>query len=130
MKIGDAAEQSGLPVKTVRYYDEIQLVSPGREESGYRAYSESDVHRLQFVSRSRSLGFSLEDCRHLLSLYEDQSRASSSVKQIVQEKLKEVDRKIEELQGLRKTLVHLSDNCKGDSRPDCPILDDLSGAKH
>jgi len=128
MKIGDAAEQSGLPVKTIRYYDEIELVSPGRAQSGYRTYSASDIHRLQFVSRSRSLGFSLEDCRHLLSLYEDKSRASSSVKQIVQEKLQEVDRKIKELQGLRNTLVHLSDNCRGDSRPDCPILDDLSGA--
>lgn len=127
MNIGDAAEQSGLPVKTVRYYDEIGLVSPARSDSGYRAYSKVDLHRLQFVARARSLGFSLDDCRHLLSLYDDESRASADVKRIVREKLVEVDRKIEELQGLRNTLMHLADNCRGDSRPDCPILADLAG---
>ena len=128
MNIGDASEQSGLPVKTVRYYDEIGLVSPARSDSGYRAYSTVDLHRLQFVARARSLGFSLDDCRHLLSLYDDESRASSDVKRIVREKLVEVDKKIEELQGLRNTLTHLADNCRGDSRPDCPILADLAGS--
>ncbi|MDB4222215.1 Cu(I)-responsive transcriptional regulator [Granulosicoccus sp.] len=128
MNIGDAAEQSGLPVKTVRYYDEIGLVSPARSDSGYRAYSTVDLHRLQFVARARSLGFSLDDCRHLLSLYDDETRASADVKRIVREKLVEVDKKIEELQGLRNTLTHLADNCRGDSRPDCPILADLAGS--
>ena len=128
MNIGDAAEQSGLPIKTVRYYDDIELVSPARSDSGYRIYSSVDLHRLQFVSRARGLGFSLDDCRHLLSLYDDESRASADVKRIVREKLLEVDRKIEELQGMRKTLTHLSNNCRGDSRPDCPILEDLAGS--
>ena len=128
MNIGDAAEQSGLPVKTVRYYDEIGLVSPARSDSGYRAYASVDLHRLQFVSRARGLGFSLDDCRHLLSLYDDESRASKDVKGIVREKLVEVDRKIEELQSLKNTLTHLANNCRGDSRPDCPILEDLAGS--
>lgn len=127
MNIGDAAVQSDLSVKTVRYYDEIGLVSPARLDSGYRTYTDVDVHRLQFVSRARGLGFSLDDCRNLLSLYDDESRASADVKRIVREKLLAVDRKIEELQGLRNTLTHLSDNCRGDSRPDCPILKDLAG---
>ena len=127
MNIGDAAAQSGLPVKTVRYYDEIGLVSPGRLDSGYRTYGAIDLHRLQFIARARGLGFSLDDCRHLLSLYDDESRASKDVKRIVREKLMEVDRKIEELQGLKNTLTHLANNCRGDSRPDCPILEDLAG---
>ena len=127
MNIGDTAAQAGLPVKTVRYYDEIGLVSPARLDSGYRAYSTVDLHRLQFVSRARGLGFSLDDCRHLLSLYDDEKRASADVKSIVREKLLEVDRKIEELQSMKKTLSHLANNCRGDSRPDCPILEDLAG---
>lgn len=129
MNIGEAAEQADLPVKTVRYYDEIGLVTPVRTDSGYRAYSTVDLHRLQFVSRSRGLGFSLDDCRNLLSLYDDESRASADVKRIVKEKLLEVDRKIEELQSMKNTLTHLAHNCRGDSRPDCPILEDLAGSK-
>lgn len=128
MNIGNAAVQADLPVKTVRYYDEIGLVSPSRSSSGYRTYSSADLHRLRFVSRSRGLGFSLEDCRHLLSLYDDESRASADVKRIVREKLSEVDRKIEELQSMKSTLTHLANNCRGDSRPDCPILEDLAGS--
>jgi MerR family transcriptional regulator, copper efflux regulator len=128
MNIGNAAVQADLPVKTVRYYDEIGLVSPSRSSSGYRTYSTADLHRLRFVSRSRGLGFSLEDCRHLLSLYDDESRASADVKRIVREKLSEVDRKIEELQSMKSTLTHLANNCRGDSRPDCPILEDLAGS--
>ena len=128
MNIGEVAEHSGLPVKTLRYYDEIELVSPRRLSSGYRDYSDEDLHRLQFIARSRGLGFSLEDCRHLLSLYNDESRASADVKRIVQEKLVEIDQKIDELEGLRKTLTHLSKNCRGDGRPECPILEDLAGS--
>ncbi|MGI9353047.1 MAG: Cu(I)-responsive transcriptional regulator [Rhizobiaceae bacterium] len=125
MNIRRAAELSGLPVKTVRYYDEISLVQPDRAENGYRDYSEVEVHKLRFLSRARSLGFSLEDCRQLLSLYEDKSRASSSVKEIAQAKIREIEVKLEELQTMRKTLSDLADSCHGDSRHDCPILDEL-----
>ena len=127
MNISEAAGRCGLPIKTVRYYDEIELVVPGRSSSGYREYTIADVHRLRFVARARSLGFSIDDCRHLLSLYEDDQRASADVKAIVEEKLIEVDRKLQELESIRKTLQHLSRNCRGDNRPECPILDDLAG---
>lgn len=127
MNIGEAASQSGLPVKTLRYYDDISLIIAARTDSGYREYNSLDVHRLRFVARARSLGFSIEDCRHLLSLYEDNDRASLDVKAIVKQKLREIDIKVEELQSIRKTLQHLSRHCRGDNRPDCPILDDLAG---
>lgn len=127
MNIGEAASQSGLPVKTVRYYDDIKLIIPARSDSGYREFNSLDVHRLRFVARARGLGFSIEDCRHLLSLYDDSDRASSDVKAIVRQKLREIDFKVEELQSIRKTLQHLSRHCRGDTRPECPILDDLAG---
>lgn len=129
MNIGDAASKSNLPVKTVRYYDEIALVVAARLESGYRDYRPADVHRLRFVARARGLGFSIDDCRHLLSLYDDDSRASADVKAIVADKLREVDRKMEELQSIRSTLEHLSRHCRGDDCPECPILDDLAGTR-
>lgn len=129
MNIGEAAKQSALPVKTVRYYDEIGLVSASRSASGYREYSKNELNRLQFVARARGLGFSLDDCRQLLSLYENRSRASASVKSMVREKLVEIDQKVVELQALRDTLSHLAENCRGDSRPECPILEDLAGQR-
>ena len=127
MNIGTAARQSGLPPKTIRYYEDIGLLTADRAANGYREYSSEDVHRLRFVQRSRSLGFSVEECRQLLSLYTDRDRASSDVKAIATEKLGEIDRKIEELTGLREMLGHLVENCHGDARPDCPIIDGLSG---
>jgi MerR family transcriptional regulator, copper efflux regulator len=127
MNIGTAARQSGLPPKTIRYYEEIGLLTADRAANGYRDYSSEDVHRLRFVQRSRSLGFSIEECRQLLSLYTDRDRASADVKAIATEKLGEIDRKIAELTGLREMLGHLVENCHGDARPDCPIIDGLSG---
>lgn len=127
MNIGTAARESGLPPKTIRYYEEIGLLTADRAANGYRDYSSEDVHRLRFVQRSRSLGFSVEECRQLLSLYTDRDRASADVKAIATEKLGEIDRKIAELTGLREMLGHLVENCHGDARPDCPIIDGLSG---
>lgn len=127
MNIGAAAEASGLPPKTIRYYEEIGLVAPARTGSGYRDYSSDDVHRLRFLHRARSLGFPIEECRTLLSLYEDKSRASAEVKAIAETRIAEIDRKIGELQSLRRTLAHLVHACHGDARPDCPILEDLAG---
>lgn len=127
MNIGTAARQSGLPRKTIRYYEDIGLLTADRAANGYRDYSAEDVHRLRFVQRSRSLGFSVEECRQLLSLYTDRDRASADVKAIATEKLGEIDRKIEELTGLREMLGHLVENCHGDARPECPIIDGLSG---
>jgi len=130
VNISGAAKQSGLSVKTVRYYDDIGLVVAERTASGYREYDESMVSKLRFLQRSRSLGFSLADCRQLLSLYQDKHRASADVKRLAQSRIGEIDRKIAELQSLKHTLATLADACQGDDRPDCPIIDDLAGIKH
>lgn len=127
MNIGTAARQSGLPPKTIRYYEEIGLLKADRAMNGYRDYSTEDVHRLRFVQRARGLGFSVDECRQLLSLYSDRDRASADVKAIAREKLAEIDRKMAELTGLRAMLGHLVDHCHGDHRPDCPIIDGLAG---
>ncbi len=127
MNIGEAARRSELPAKTIRYYEDIALVSPERLQNGYRDYSDNDVHRLRFLQRSRSLGFTIEECRLLLSLYDDEGRASSDVKSIVKSKIANIDQKIEELKSLRVTLEVLANQCHGDEKPDCPIIDDLSG---
>ena len=127
MNIGEAARQCELPAKTIRYYEDIDLVRPGRLENGYRDYSDRDIHTLRFLQRSRSLGFSIEECRLLLSLYEDEGRASSDVKSIVSSKIEHIDQKIQELNSLKATLEFLANSCHGNDKPDCPIIDDLSG---
>ncbi|WP_370253923.1 Cu(I)-responsive transcriptional regulator [Nioella sp.] len=125
MNIGDVAERSGLPPKTIRYYEDIGLVTPQRSSNGYRSFRESDLHKLTFLGRARSLGFSIEDCRALLALYEDETRASGDVKRIAKEHLTRIDRKIEELSAMRSTLSHMVHACAGDDRPNCPILNEL-----
>jgi Cu(I)-responsive transcriptional regulator len=127
MNIGDVARRSGLPAKTIRYYEDIGLVTPRRGANGYRAFCESDLHKLGFIGRARSLGFSIEDCRGLLELYEDTGRASADVKRIAQQHLARVDAKLAELEQMRATLSQLIEHCAGDHRPDCPILADLAG---
>ncbi|MDD9908675.1 MAG: Cu(I)-responsive transcriptional regulator [Ahrensia sp.] len=129
MNIGEASQQSSLPPKTIRYYEDIALVKPARAENGYRDYSTEDVHRLRFLQRARSLGFTIVECRLLLSLYEDDHRASADVKAIAEDKITEIDRKIDHLQSLRLTLVALAQNCEGDDKPECPIIDDLAGVR-
>jgi Cu(I)-responsive transcriptional regulator len=128
MNIGEVAERSGIPPKTIRYYEDIGLVRPKRSGNGYRAFREADLHKLAFLGRARALGFSIEDCRTLLSLYEDESRESAQVKAIAAEHLTAIDQKIDQLQAMRGTLSHLINTCHGDHRPDCPILDDLAGS--
>lgn len=127
MNIGEAAEATGLPAKTIRYYEDIGLVAADRRPNGYRDYGDTELHSLRFVQRARSLGFSVADCRDLLSLYRDRDRTSADVKALAQTRLEEIDGKIAELQGLRATLSDLIDACAGDHRPDCPILNDLAG---
>lgn len=126
--VGEAGEAAGLPPKTLRYYEEIGLVVPDRRGNGYRAYRPSDVHRLRFLKRARSLGFSIDDCRTLLSLYGDPSRSSAEVKAIAAQHREAVERKVAELLSLRDELDRLMDACHGDHRPDCPILDELAGS--
>ncbi len=127
MNIGDVSERTGLPQKTIRYYEDIGLIRPGRRDNGYRSFAETDLHKLAFLGRARALGFSIEDCRTLLGLYEDETRESADVKALAEEHLAEIDRKIDQLNSMRATLANLVDACHGDARPDCPILSDLSG---
>lgn len=127
MHIGEVAQRSGLPAKTIRYYEDIGLVRPLRSANGYRAFRESDIHKLTFLGRARALGFSIEDCRTLLGLYEDESRESAQVKAVAQEHLAAIDDKIGQLVAMRETLSELVQACHGDDRPDCPILSDLAG---
>ncbi|MGR3461141.1 MAG: Cu(I)-responsive transcriptional regulator [Roseovarius sp.] len=126
MNIGDVSQRTGLPAKTIRYYEEIDLVRPLRGENGYRRFREHDVHKLGFLGRARSLGFSIEDCRGLLALYEDDSRASADVRRIAKAHLERIDAKLARLGAMRATLAHLVEACAGDHRPDCPILADLA----
>ena len=128
MNIGDVSRQSRLPVKTIRYYEEIGLVRPDRGTNGYRDFAQADVHKLAFLARARSLGFTIEDCRALLALYEDRQRASADVKRVAEEHLARIERKVAALEGIRAALRHLVERCHGDERPGCPILDDLAGA--
>jgi MerR family transcriptional regulator, copper efflux regulator len=127
MNIGAAEQASGLPAKTIRYYEDIGLLVPARQDNGYREYGLTDVHKLAFLKRARGLGFTIEECRALLSLYEDRNRASADVKSLAHTHLHRIEAKIRELQGLRDVLFHLVEACHGDDRPNCPILDDLSG---
>ncbi|MBE9638996.1 Cu(I)-responsive transcriptional regulator [Salipiger mangrovisoli] len=129
MNIGDVADRAGLPPKTIRYYEDIGLVTPHRGANGYRAFTETDVHKLAFLARARTLGFTIEDCRTLLALYEDESRASAEVKHIAEEHLAQIDEKLRQLQQMRDTLAHLVHACHGDDRPDCPILSDLANTE-
>lgn len=126
MNISAAAKAAGLPVKTVRYYADIELVvAPSRSAAGYRTYNEASVRKLAFVRRSRAFGFSIGECRELLDLYENQERTSAEVKRIASGKLQAIVEKQRELQSLHDELSHLVTACRGDQRPDCPIMDYL-----
>ena len=127
MNVGTAARRSGLPAKTIRYYEEIGLISPARAGNGYRDYSGDDIHRLAFLRRARGLGFSIEDCRQLMALYRDKGRASHDVREIARSHVTAIEEKVRELQSMRATLQKLVNSCHGDHRPDCPILDDIAG---
>ncbi|TKT82616.1 Cu(I)-responsive transcriptional regulator [Aquamicrobium sp. LC103] len=128
MNISEAADRSGLPAKTIRYYEDIGLLAPGRSANGYRHYSGDDVHRLAFLKRARGLGFSIDECRQLMALYQDRERASQDVREIAVAHVEAIEEKIRELESMRRTLNRLIHACHGDDRPDCPILDDMAGA--
>ena len=127
MNIGKAAKLSGLTVKTVRYYANINLVKPYQDiDTAYRDYSDEDIAKLQFIGKARQFNFNIEDCRVLMSLYEDKNRPSKEVKELTLEKISEIDKKLSELKSLRDQLSYLAKNCHGDNKPDCPILDALA----
>ncbi len=131
MNIGEAAKASGVSAKMIRHYEDSGLIAKTRRTgSGYRIYGEPDVHVLRFIRRSRDLGFSLAEIKTLLGLWVNRRRASAEVKKLAMEHVHDLDAKIVEMQAMRKTLVDLARTCHGDNRPDCPILDDLSGHAH
>ncbi|HEY3778327.1 MAG TPA: Cu(I)-responsive transcriptional regulator [Rhizomicrobium sp.] len=126
ISIGEAASCSGVPPKTIRYYEEIGLIAPAaRLENRYRAYDETDVQTLRFIQRARSLGFSLKEVGELLALYRDRRRHARDVKRLALAHVTELDGKIAELTAIRNTIADLAQRCRGDRRPECPILDEL-----
>ncbi len=128
MKIGEVAERTGVPAKTIRYYESVGLIDAAdRQANGYRAYATTDVHTLRFISRARGLGFTVKDVATLLALYRDTSRASADVKAVAEGHVDRIDQKIKELVSMRATLLDLIERCHGDHKPDCPILADLAG---
>jgi Cu(I)-responsive transcriptional regulator len=125
--IGEAARASGVSSKMIRHYESIGLIGEARRtESGYRVYTSQDVQLLQFIHRGRALGFSLEQIRGLLALWQDKHRASADVRALARTHIEELNRKIAEMEAMRRTLETLAASCRGDHRPDCPILDDLA----
>jgi MerR family copper efflux transcriptional regulator len=131
MNISQAAAQSGLPVKTLRYYEEIGLVQAARTVGNdYRDYSNVDVEHLRFLQRARAVGFSLEVCRELLGLYRDENRRCSQVKKLVLEKITVVEAQLAELHALRSVLTDMANGCAGDDSTDCTIIEALVQPKH
>ena len=128
MNIGEAAHASGVSAKMIRHYEDIGLLpKAGRTASGYRVYRDDDVHVLRFVRRARDLGFSLPEIKTLLGLWTNRRRASADVKRLAMKHEDDLDRRIAEMQAMRRTLADLAHHCHGDARPDCPILEDLAG---
>jgi Cu(I)-responsive transcriptional regulator len=126
--IGRAAELSGITAKMIRHYESLDLIPKAARTLGdYRVYTTSDVHKLRFIRRARGLGFSIEEIGSLLSLWQNERRASKEVKRMALKHVAELDSKIEELQSMRAALADLAAHCHGDARPECPILDDLGG---
>lgn len=130
LDIGRAAKASGVSVKMVRHYEAIGLLKKvARTCANYRVYTLNDVHTLRFIKRARTLGFAIDDIRELLALWQNKSRSSAAVKKVAGAHLEELKRKIVEMKSMVATLEHLTHHCHGDRRPDCPILDDLAGAR-
>jgi len=128
MNIGQASVASGVSQRMIRHYEKIGLIPPApRRGSGYRDYSQSDVHRLKFIANARDLGFPIEEIRVLLDLWRDRGRSSAEVKALAMTRAEELERKAAALEAMRRTLLELAERCQGDDRPDCPILANLAG---
>lgn len=131
MNIGAASKASGVSAKMIRYYEQTGLIPPAqRTSSGYRAYSDADIHRLTFIRRARDLGFAVAEISNLLSLWGDSSRQSGDVKRLAQAHIAELQQKINGLRQMADTLQTLIECCAGDHRPDCPILANLERPEH
>lgn len=127
MNIGDAAKASGVSAKMIRHYESVGLFPEAvRTEAGYRQYSDKELGTLRFIRQSRDLGFSIEQIRELLGLWQDRKRPSRQVKALAEAHIRELDAKLQELQAMKSSLKHLVHSCAGDERPDCPIIDGLA----
>ncbi len=127
MNIGQASKQTGVSQRMIRHYEAIGLIpKAARRDSGYRDYDEKDVHTLRFIRRARDLGFPIQEIGKLLALWQDRSRSSADVKAIAMSRAAELRRKELEIHAMRRSLEQLAENCYGDNRPDCPILEDLA----
>jgi MerR family transcriptional regulator, copper efflux regulator len=128
MNIGEAARASGVSAKMVRYYESIELIPrAGRSDAGYRTYSDREVETLRFIRRARDFGVPMERVKLLVGLWQDKDRPSREVKEIALRQVSELEAKIRELTAMKDALSALASACRGDSRPDCPILKDLEG---
>jgi MerR family copper efflux transcriptional regulator len=131
MNIGEASKQAAVSAKMIRHYEGLGLLPEvGRSEAGYRQYDEAAIHTLRFIRRARDLGFSIAEIEQLLALWRNRRRPSRQVKRIALEHAADLQRRIDAMQAMRRTLEHLAGCCHGDDRPDCPILDDLAGTAH
>ena len=128
MNISQAAAATGLPAKTIRYYEDIGLIRPTRSANVYRTFDDTNVHQLNFLARARALGFSIDNCRSLLTLWQDHNRASADVRRIAAAHLADIETKIKDLSAMQDTLKDLVRTCEGDNRPECPILNSLSAS--
>jgi MerR family transcriptional regulator, copper efflux regulator len=127
MNIGEAARQSGVSAKMVRHYESLGLLPKvARTEAGYRQYDEPTIHTLQFIRRGRDLGFTMHEIKELLGLWRNRRRASADVLAIARAHVADLQRRIDDMQAMQRTLEHLAQGCHGDHRPECPILDDLA----
>jgi Cu(I)-responsive transcriptional regulator len=130
MNIGEAAKQSAVTAKMIRHYESLGLLPAApRTEAGYRVYDEASVHTLRFIRRARDLGFGMKEIDTLLGLWRNRRRASADVKRIARAHADDLQRRIDEMQAMKRTLEHLAHCCQGNARPDCPILDDLAGGR-
>ena len=127
--IGEAASRAGVSAKMVRHYESLGLLpAVHRTEAGYRQYGEREVHTLRFIRRARDLGFGMAEIAELLKLWQNRRRSSADVRRIASGHVEQLTRKMEEMEAMRRTLQNLIHCCQGDSRPDCPILDELETA--
>jgi MerR family copper efflux transcriptional regulator len=127
MNIGQLAKASGVNSKLIRYYESIELIPAAqRTDSNYRVYRSEDVHLLKFIKRSRNLGFSIPEIEILLGLWNDAGRSSAEVKDLATKHILALEAKAQEIQTVLKTLKQLVESCHGDTRSECPILEDLA----
>jgi Cu(I)-responsive transcriptional regulator len=129
MNLAEAARRAGLTPKAIRFYEAQGLLRPHRAANGYRAFGDGDVHTLKFLKRARDLGFSVEECRALLALYHETERSNAEVKALAENRVREIDRRLADLASIRDALAGLAESCKGDTRQECPILEDLAGER-